>query len=439
MKKMLSIQKTLDRCIAQSISMDKLLTLALTRAAERRKISLTEEEIRALTAAFLNADGEKVQLDIDPPCALGDNEKEVQETVQALVDELRESITDVWEKVTAAISQAVPHTLSSVAELIGDYISEQAIEHSLNLEKAHLERAETVQQMWGKPIEQLDIMRHIVLEWNHAAVLHRKGAYSKSNTSFALSKLVARAYEVVGEIITLARAGYADGALARWRSLHEICVVAMFLAPRSDKCAQMYLAHHCVEELRLLDTDRASGTVRANNAHNYRYLYDLRRQRDAMVAKFGAAFSKDLGWASVELGRAKTTFRELENHVGLETLRRGYQEANSTVHGGALATLSRVSLRRGNVDGGAIPPAYGCEVAANYTTAFLSMLIAELCLETESADLLTMNIVIMNFASKIRSLIRQAQREASGESPRTRLLLRKAAQRELRRKPRRTI
>ncbi|WP_041977892.1 DUF5677 domain-containing protein [Ectopseudomonas mendocina] len=436
---MLSIQKTLDRCIAQSTSMEKLLPLALARAAERRKISLTEEEIRNLTAALLNAEGEKIQIDINPPCAFGDNEKEIQATIQGLIDELRDSIKDVWENVTEAISQAVPNALSSVAEFIGDRISEQAIEHSLYLRKAHSERAEKVQRMWGKPIEQLDLLRHIVLEWNHTAVLHRKGAYSKPNTSFALSKLVARAYEVVGEIITLARAGYADGALARWRSLHEICVITMFLATRSDKCAQMYLSHHWVEELRLLDTDRASGTARATNAYNDRYIYDLRRQKDAMVAKFGAAFSKDFGWASVELGRAKTTFRDLESHVGLETLRRGYQEANSTVHGGALATLTRVSLGPGNVDGAVIPPAYGCEVAANYTTASLSMMIAELCLETEDADLLTMNIIIINSASKIRELIRQAQREASGDNPRARILLRKAAQRKLRRKPRRAI
>lgn len=439
MKKMRSIQKTLDSCIEQVTSKEQLLPLVLARAAERRNISLSEEEIRRLAAALLNAEGERIKLDVNPPCAFGKNEKEIQATVQGLIDELRESTTDVWGNVAEAISQAVPNALESVAELIGDRIAEQALEHSFHLRKAHSERAETVQRMWGNPIEQLDLLRHIVLEWNHAAVLHRKGAYAKPNTAFALSKLVARAYEVVGEIITLARSGYADGALARWRSLHEICVITMFLAVRSDKCAQMYLSHHWVEELRLLDVDKASGTARATNAQSDRYIYDLRKQKDAMVAKYGAAFSKDFGWASVELGRAKTTFRDLESHVGLETLRRGYQEANSTVHGGALATLTRVSLGPGSVNGTVLPPAYGCEVAANYTTASLSMMVAELCLETEDADLLTMNMVIINSASKIRELIRQAQKKASGDTPRARILLRKAEQRASRRKPRRAI
>ncbi len=439
MKKILSLQETLDRCMAKATSREQLLPMALARAAQRQKISLPEDDIRRLAAALLDAEGEEIQLDVNPPCAFGDNEKEIEATVQGLIDELGESITDVLGNVAEAISQAVPNALASVAEFIGDRISEQAFEHSLHLRKAQSERAETVQRMWGEAIEQLDILRHIVQEWNHAAALHRKGAYSKPNTAFALSKLIERAYEVVGEIITLARSGYADGALARWRSLHEICVITMFLAMRSDKCAQMYLSHHWVEELRLLNVDRGSGTARATNTHSNRYIHDLRKQKDAMVAKFGTAFAKDYGWASVELGCAKTTFRDLEGHVGLETLRRGYQQANSTVHGGALATLTRVSLGPGSIDGAVIPPAYGCEVAANYTTASLSMMIAELCLETENADLLTMNMVINNSASKIRKLIRQAQKKASGDTPRARILLLKAAQREFRRKSRRAI
>ncbi len=322
-----------------------------------------------------------------------------------------------------------------MAEIIGDSISEHAHEHSLNLRKEHSYRAETVQHIWGGAIEQLDFLRHMVLEWDCAAMELRRGAYSRPNTAFALSRLVTRAYEVVGEIITLARAGYADGALARWRSLHEICVVAMFLARRSDRCAQMYLAHHLVEELRLFEVDRTSGTNSARNVHRDRYVRDLRMRTTAMVNKFGKVFASDYGWASVELDRTRTTFRELESYVGLETLRRGYQLANSTVHSGALAALTRISLGPGGVDGTEVHPVYGCEVATKYAAASLSMMVAELCLETESADLLAMNMVVNSGASKICERIEQGQKEMSGNSPRAKILMRKAKQRKFRVKP----
>ena len=439
MKKTLSVQETLERCLSQFTSPEQLLPLALVRAAERRGLSLSEVEARSLSAALLNAEGEEIRLDVDPPYVLGNTEEEIQATVQGLINTLAESTQDVMNSVTEAISQAVPEALASVAELIGDHISQQAFEHSAHLRKAHADRAATIQHLWGKAVEQLDLLRHIVLEWNHEAVQHGNGAYSKPNTAFALSRLVARAYEISGEIITLIRSGYADGALARWRSLHEICVITMFLAVRSDKCAQMYLSHHWVEELRLLEVDRTSGTAVTKSSNSDRYIHDLRKQKDALVAKFGTAFAKDYGWAAVELGRAKTTFRSLESYVGLDVLRHGYQQANSTVHGGALATLTRVSVGPGSGDGADLPPAYGCEVAANYTSASLAMMVAELCLETENADLLTMNMVISNSASSILELTREAQKKASGDTPKARLLMRKAEQRELRRKPRKVI
>lgn len=437
MKKPSAIQEALDRCLTEATSQEQLLPLVLAKAAKRRNLSLPELEIQRLATAVLSAEGDVIQLDLDPPCALGETKEEVQATVQGLIDELKDSIAEIGDSVAEAISQAIPDALAKVAEIVGDHISEQALEHTLQLRKAHSDRAETVQRLWGTAIDQFDFLRHIVLEWNYAAAEQRRGAYVNPNTAFALTRLVARTYEVVGELIALTRAGYADGALARWRSLHEICVVAMFLARRSDRCAEMYLSHHWVEELRLLEADRSSGNARASIPHRDRNVRHLRMQKTAMVNKFGPAFANDYGWASVELGRAKTTFRDLESHVGLETLRRGYQQANSTVHGGALATLTRISLGPDGIDGTEVPPAYGCEVATNYATASLSMMVAELCLETEDADLVAMSLVIHNCALKIREQIRQAQKKISGDSPRARLLMRKAAQRESRAKPRR--
>lgn len=438
MKKISVIQDALDHCLAQVTSRERLLPLVLAKAAKRRNLSLPQLEIQRFATAILNAEGDTIQLDLDPPCAFGETEEEIQATVRELLDELEESIADVGDDIAEVVSQAVPDALAKVAELVGDQISEQAHEHTLHLREAYSDRAEMVQRMWGAAIEQLDFLRHIALEWSCAATEHRQGAYANPNTAFALSRLVARAYEVVGEIIELSRAGFADGALARWRSLHEICVVAMFLAKRSDRCSLMYLSHHWVEELRLLEVDRASGTAEAINNPRNRYVRDLRMQKTAIVKKFGPTFANDYGWASVELGRAKTSFRDLENQVGLETLRRGYQQANSTVHGGALATLTRISLGPGAIDGTEVPPAYGCEVATNYATASLSMMVAELGLKTENADLVAMSLVVHNCAIKVREQIEQAQKKLSSDSPRAKILMRKAAQRESRAKLRRT-
>lgn len=428
MKKSSLIEDTLECCLAQITSKEQLLPLALTKAAQKCNLSLPEFELQRLTTSILKTEGNVLQIDLDPPCALGETEEEVQAAVQGIINELVDSVPEIEEYISNILSEAIPDALAKVAELISNRISEQALEHTLHLRSAQSERAQTVQRLWGSAIDQLDFLRHMVLEWGYVAIELRRGAYANRNTAFALNKLVARAYEVVGEIITLVRAGYADGGLARWRSLHEICVVALFLAKRSDRCAQMYLSHHLVEELRLLEFNKVSGIA----THHERHVRSLRKQKAAMINKFGKNFANDYGWASVELGRAKTTFRDLESHVELEILRRGYQKANSTVHGGALATLTRVSLGPSGVDGTEAPPAYGCEVAIDYATASMSMLVAELCIETENADLLTMNMVVQDCAFKIREIIDQRKKTILGTTPRAKILIRKAERRKFR-------
>jgi len=50
----------------------------------------------------------------------------------------------------------------------------------------------------------------------------------------ALVRLQAGAARVAGEIYALLLSGYASGAHARWRTLHEIAVTALFIAQRGQ-------------------------------------------------------------------------------------------------------------------------------------------------------------------------------------------------------------
>lgn len=440
MKKATGIQNALERSIAEYTSIQKLLPLAITKVAKNRELVLSELEVQRLSAAILNAGrgSDSIQLDLDLPCGLGTTEDELHATVQGIVNDLVEAVRETIEEVTEAISKAVPEAVSAAADIIVEDLLQSAHENAAQLRTEQANRVQSVQRMWGIALDELDFLRHLVLEWGYEAFKLRSGSYASPNTAFALSRLLTRAYDVVGEIVVLGRNGYADGALARWRSLHELCVIAMFLAKQSDRCALMYLLHHRVEELKLLDVDRSSGTANAKDIHSAPRISKLRREKAALVARFGKAFGGDYGWASVELGEARTTFRELENHVGLNLLRRGYQRANSTVHGGALATLTRVSLSDSTVDGAAVPPAYGCEIAANYAASSLSMLVAELCTETESADLLTMSAVVHKHANRIRESIAETQKKIADDTPRSKILMRKTAGRRTRTRMRRT-
>src|SRR5690606_25692448 len=68
-----------------------------------------------------------------------------------------------------------------------------------------------------------------------------EGGEDNDEVMAALAHLFPRALLVTQEIICLMRGGYPDGALARWRSLHEITVTAMYIAKVGKDAAIAYL------------------------------------------------------------------------------------------------------------------------------------------------------------------------------------------------------
>ena len=56
-------------------------------------------------------------------------------------------------------------------------------------------------------------------------------SFGKNNDQvfFVLWRLHARSCQITMEILALLKSGFADGAHARWRTLHEIAVTALFI------------------------------------------------------------------------------------------------------------------------------------------------------------------------------------------------------------------
>jgi hypothetical protein len=68
-----------------------------------------------------------------------------------------------------------------------------------------------------------------------------------------LIRLLVRACQVTDEILCLLENGFAGGAMARWRTRHEIAVVAAVILQHSDEISKRYLAHQHVESKRAMD------------------------------------------------------------------------------------------------------------------------------------------------------------------------------------------
>src|SRR5205823_6426740 len=110
-----------------------------------------------------------------------------------------------------------------------------------------------------------------------------------------------RSSRVGGEIVRLIRSGFADGAHARWRTLHEIAVVAQFLGKHGNAMAERYLLHDAVRACRAAERYAQHSAALGWESIEDEELKALRTRRDDLIQRFGKPFGTDFGWAAEQL------------------------------------------------------------------------------------------------------------------------------------------
>lgn len=141
----------------------------------------------------------------------------------------------------------------------------------------------------------------------------------------AMTHLHAKALLVTSEIICLLKGGFADGALARWRTLYEINVVASLLQQKGQELAHRYLAHSRVQAWNETKDDDAD----AND--DDRQL--LKAQAAYAIEAYGDDIKSRNGWASALTGQKKPTFDKLAELAGMSEEKVLYKHASLHIHG----------------------------------------------------------------------------------------------------------
>jgi hypothetical protein len=145
-------------------------------------------------------------------------------------------------------------------------------------------------------------------------------------------RLHARACQITAEIITLIENGFADGAMARWRTLYEVGVVATVIADAGETLAKCYIQHEIIESKLAMDE-----YARCCVALGYKPIPNRERRRverafAAAVKAQGSDFGKPYGWAAAHLKMKRVTFRDIEDAAQRSAMRSYYKMASYNVH-----------------------------------------------------------------------------------------------------------
>lgn len=340
--------KTLDDIfmdeIQQAVQSKLFLLNVVRRHFEKAGVVLTPEQVKAIENQLSISDKEDIEIEFsdEQVAAFADRGIYLNDLDLGPIgdDDFDVEVSRVIKEATeVVIEQSGSDLAAEWSTARPDILLEQNRELS--------EFRAFLHDVWGSALDALEAFISICVELGEDRFADGLASMPK-NKRAVLARLHARSCQVSNEICTLLRAGFADGAHARWRTLHELVTVGEFLLDASDEVSEMYRVHADVVRAK-----EAEEFQRRQHSFGYEPISDtdmaeIITAKEAARSKFGASFLDDYGWATEYLKTHynkkgnRTSFIDIELAVDKSRLRNYYKLANRNVHAGYWGELSRL-------------------------------------------------------------------------------------------------
>jgi hypothetical protein len=234
---------------------------------------------------------------------------------------------------------------------------------------------------WRKPLSLLEELLVVCME--SCADMNKEWQSETANNDMhkleVLIRLHARACQISSEILSLLRTGHADGAHARWRSLHEIAIVGLFIGKHDDSVAERYIMHDTIEcykaAIQFQENAKKLGVDQISDEE----LHEICDEKNNIICKYGKNFKNEYGWASDILKNSNPRFSDIEKYVGLSHLRSYYKLASHNVHANSRGVFFKLGLMNcndkeilaGPSNYGLADPGHGCALSLSQITIAL--------------------------------------------------------------------
>ncbi len=256
------------------------------------------------------------------------------------------------EKIQTEFFGELPDLIERVASATSDLTARSTVRHWRENRYLELRQLDAfrinLEDRWGDGLDFLRVLLSLSLEIGQE--FHERLAKSRARKNrslrVALSRLHIRACQVAREVLVLLENGLADGAMARWRTLHEIATVALVIDNGGDGLAKRYLAYDIVEQKKALDQYIQDHEALGYAPPSVREAKRTNAAFEEAIKEFGSNFGQPYGWAAEYLTLKTPRFVDIQKAAGRAMMQSHYKMASYNVH----ATPRALSFRLGSLN-----------------------------------------------------------------------------------------
>jgi hypothetical protein len=319
----------------------------IEKELEKQGTTLNKSQKKQLVAALKLREKQdsffnemSIQIDDNGVVSLGKNIEDNGPTID---------ISDLGDIELKRITDSIPSIINEIAEKTEGILLKTLKKRApLMIEDHHRADAAFQKQLgrkWNKAFKLFKmfivIAEEVGADHNHEI---RSSEESLSPKFEVHSRLHARGCQVSKEIFALLGSGFADGAHARWRTLHELAVDANIISEHDNELSQRYINHDVIQKY------KSANLYQEHCAElNFEPIPDdeiniLRDSYKNLTSVYGESFKNEYGWASELKKGGNPTFKDLEIIANLQHIRPFYKLACLNVHGGPRGLFFRLGL-----------------------------------------------------------------------------------------------
>lgn len=291
----------------------------------------------------------------------------------------------IVSEVEAFIRNDLPAIISKAADEAADGLYDAlkrkwAKEHRQQIKDLSRFR-KRLEYRYGPGLDRLRMLLTIAVEWSQERYAHKitVGQGQLSDLDDILHRLHARACQVTAEILALLSTGLSDGAMARWRTLHEIATVAVLIGKYGNEVAERYVKYQIVESKKALTAYDECHEDLGYDQYPPEMKLKINNDYAEVIAEYGKSYGEQYGWISHILGEGESkrvTFATLQKAAGMGLMRAHYQMASYNVHAspkgiyfklGQLEQSTKILLA-GMSNAGLVEPAQNAAITLSKTT-----------------------------------------------------------------------
>lgn len=368
---MKSLQQTVDDILERQWPL-KICTELLDEKLRDQGLKLSKSKLTKLAERVLDERTSSIDLDIDEPALAGiqiEFTKEDGRKAEERMEQLSNSLPGFLQEMTVVGTELVLKSMR------------RRWPKESRAQKREIEQfRRNLQLRWGPGLERLKMLCTISRELGSGinTALRAAGGGDRPLTFDLLIRLHARACQITEEVACLLSGGFADGAMARWRTMHEIAATVSLLEKHGESLAERYRMHEVVEARKAARQYKRFETQLHVQPMDDETIDSLDKDYKQAIDRFGKAFGNSYGWAAEALGKENPTIADIQASASIHHLSPYYRLASHNVHANPKGIFHRMGLLEGATTLLAGPSNAGLADPAHSTAISLLLISAEL-------------------------------------------------------------